>query len=172
MTGTSALLGWMDPTTPQAADTRTLHVVLEDARRAVADDITLVRGRWSGVAVLAGRVVEGPGRYLAAKAPSTAAYHFEIDPAGHVRRTRDWVEQNVFPDDAGSIRVHILRHRADTPMSRAQWDSVRALVNALRECPASAGQGFPVRLDATWGGIYGLAPDRAIEIGPLVASLR
>jgi len=168
MTGTSLLLGWMAPSTAPAAE-RALTTILEDARQAVVKGVVGGPRRWHGLEVTAGPVVSLSGTLLTASS-QVGGFHFEVDLLGRIVPTEHWLRQKSLPEGSDSIRIQILRQGPDHPMSRAQWDCVRALVTALREMPPHQQTDFPVQLDATWADVYGLTRESTIHIGPLAVA--
>ena len=163
MTGTSALLGWMDPASTAAYE-RPLADILADARVAVSSQSPPGAGAWQSIQVLAGPVASAT---LLAAAQNNAHSHFQIGLDGRISPTNAWFRQVDARDGRGAIRVEIVRPDRDGPMSRAQWDCVRALVTALRELPDYHQADLLVRLDSHWTDVYGLAADSPIHVGPI-----
>jgi hypothetical protein len=170
MTGTSALLGWMDPSSTSAYE-RPLAEILSDARQAVSSRIGVRPSTWRSIEVLAGPVAGRSGTLLAASL-QTGEFHFQIGLDGRILPTENWIDQGFVSGKPGSVRMEIVRIEREGPMTRAQWDCVRALVTVLRESPTYHAADLPVRLDPVWTDVYGLSPDAQIHVGPLAVDHR
>lgn len=143
MTATSALLGWMDPSTTSPALPPSPNVFLPMARAAVESYDGQVALEWSSIDLWAGPggnkmdVGNGP-TLLTAKSSlrvmeeeSESDCHFRVDRNGVPFATRHWVEQRSLLETPDAIRIQIDRRESDDRMTRAQWFCVRALASAL-----------------------------------------
>lgn len=184
MTGTAVLLAWMDPSAPLTAETPPFEVLLSHARSLVTDNVVVLDDRWDDVEILA-----GPGRtastsFLAARADARGArrkgdHHFQVDLEGRASRTPRWSRQEGSSRRRRTVSIRVARADPDQPMSRAQWNSVRALVTALSEAAGRTGladrpdQSRPaglltpaltVRLAEPWANVYGIEPGTVIDM--------
>lgn len=145
MTATSALLGWMDPSTTSPALPPSPSVFLPIARAAVERADGQTELQWSTIDVLAGPAQsvtdsEGGPTFLAARSSqrlveddTESDCHFRVDRNGVPFATRYWIEQRSLEQTPETIRIQIDRLENDERMTRAQWFCVRALALALSE---------------------------------------
>jgi hypothetical protein len=127
MTGTAGLLAWMDPfaVPPEPIPESEL---MELARAAVADEVPIDPGRWSGISVFG---APSSGGFLSATWDLDS--HFVVDLNGRFSRARSWVAQQVFDVTPKAVRIQVTQASNDTGVSALQWASTRALVRALLE---------------------------------------
>lgn len=164
MTGTSALLGWIDPSPPIPASMPSFEVVLLEARSLVSEDFGDSNFEWGDVEIIAGPVTRGGTSFLAATSDH-ADYHYRIDLDGHPYRARNWPGRAVAGVSPRAARIQVARRGPREPMSRAQWIGVQALVAALHEVTGRSS--LPVRLGESWARIYGFDPQAVLDMTAL-----
>lgn len=167
MTGTSALLGWMDPSPGISAAAPPPGELLDLARTTVAADINIARGFWTIVVIEA--VPDAPGAMLAATDGRDVRHHFRIDTDGRPVRLQPWYEQRAADGWPQTIRIAVAQADADLPMAPAQWLSVRAMIHTLRDAvgPTPDATELAVHLGQQWGRIYGVEADTPLHVAPL-----
>lgn len=163
MTGTSALLGWIDPSPPIPASMPSFDVILCEARSLVSVDLGDSGSEWGNVEIVAGPVTRGATSFLAAT-HDRADYHYRVDLDGHPYRARNWPGPAAAGVSSSAARIQVARHGLREPMSRAQWIGVQALVVALHEVTGSSS--LPVRLGESWARIYGFDPQAVLDMTP------
>lgn len=149
MTGTSVLLGWIDPSwsdrgTPTADEIRELAV------RAVADDIDVRSPQWRVVEIV--QVAEpAPGGIglAAVSGGDVDDWHFRIDSSGRPIRLRRWSTQQSSPVSPSAIRIRLEPRYAGAAVDAQQRRSIEALVEAIRSA-LGANSKLPVRMLSTW----------------------
>ena len=153
MTGTSALLGWMAPSSPGAAgaapDGRHLAEIAGLARSAVVDDIVVPPGRWREIDVAAGTNIETGGRLLAATA-DFPPWHFFVNRDGRPVRALSWREQRAPADSPHTVRIQVAPAREGNISALIQRLSVQALIAALNEALSADQTPLPVTLPHAW----------------------
>lgn len=190
MTGTAALLAWMDPSAPLTAEAPPFEVLLGEARSLVTDDVVVLEDRWDDVEILAGPGRTASASFLTARAdiggaPRNSEHHFHVDLKGRASRTPRWSRQEGSTDGKRTVSIRVMPADPDQPMSRVQWNSVRALITALSKATGRrvalrrsdlddrqdqsrpAGLSTPaltVRLEEPWARVYGLEPGTVLEI--------
>ena len=170
MMGTSALLGWIDPSPTAPAAPISTEEVIQLTSSLVTDGLTLRADQWQDIEIAAGPPGDPPGQFLAASAES-AEYHFHIGLDGVPHRAAQWTRQEGCDGQWHTVRVQVARRGIGQPMSRGQWLSVRALVSSLGQAIAVNELSLPVHLDGEWAETYGLAPGSVVEISPLSAEV-
>ncbi len=164
MSATTALLGWMVPTAPASAPS--LDTILRDARSAVGQGLTANDGRWNTVAIVPGQTVGPRASFLIASAEQTDC-HFHVDLEGHATPTSRWLRQGMVEEDVSAVRIRVASRGQGQPMSRAQWQCLRALVDAIRGATTHDDAPLPVRIDGSWAKTYVLEPGSLLELEPL-----
>ena len=94
-------------------------------------------------------------------------HHFRVELDGRLSSTTRQHRCEPTGDDACAVRVEIARPEERQAMSRAQWNSLRALITALHEAANRADPAWPVTFDETWAKVYGLEPGATIDITPV-----
>jgi hypothetical protein len=156
MTGTAALLGWIDPSEPLPPEPPSFDAILRDAQSLVADDVALHKDRWHAVKILAGAAMRDSPTFLTATADRSAC-HFLIDDAGRTSRTAQWLRQEASHSDPGTVR--------------SQVACLQALIAAVRNVVATESATLPVRLHEEWAKAYGLEPGATLAIPPTASSV-
>ena len=165
MSGTSALLGWIDPSNPQDPIERPFSQVLADVQTLVWESLDPQHSDWQRLAVIGEPPAANRTTLLAAIA-GEADSHFRVAMDGGLTRTGVWIDQGVFAPDSRDVRVSLARRDAESPMTRAQWNTVRALAISLEATRAPSSPGFPVFLRAPWSAIYDVASDTPLFLAP------
>ncbi len=166
MMGTSALLGWMDPSPPSTAVAIPAEQVALLANALVGDGVETGAVGWQEVKITAGSLLEVGGQFLAASAEQ-ADYHFYVGVDGVPRRGSRWTRQEGCDTYSCTVRIQVARRAAGQPMSRSQWLAVRAIVSSLDEVVAANGPPLVVHLDDEWAETYGLSPEAMVEVTPI-----
>jgi hypothetical protein len=162
MTGTSALLAWIDPSPPLPTSSLSSDQLADLGQSLVADGITLREGRWDKIEILAGSPADVTGSYLTATSRSTT--HFLVDLEGHPTRTPNWTRQEAAGGDQNSICIEVARRDDLGGMSRVQWEAVQGLVSALHACGTDGSGHLPVLLQGGWAIAYGLEPGTRLDL--------
>ncbi len=172
MTGTAALLGWIDPSEPLPPEAPPFDVILRDAQSLVSDDVALHKDRWHAVKILAGPVTSDSPTFLAATADRSKC-HFLIDDRGRTSRTARWLRQEASLSDPGTVRIQVARGGEKTrqAMTRTQWRCLQALIAAVRNVAAAESAALPVRLHEEWAKAYGLEPGATLAFPPTASSV-
>ncbi len=166
MSATSALLGWMDPSPAVPLRPLTIETALHEARSIVAESPWIAGEPWERIEVLAGASSEAVPAFLTATA-SRDRHHFRVELDGRLSSTTNRHRCEPATDDACAVRVEIARPEERQVMSRAQWNSLRALITALYEAANRANPACPVTFDETWAKLYGLEPGATINVTPI-----
>ena len=159
MMGTSALLGWMDSSHPPPVRALSSEETLWLARSLVADDLAIRQQQWGSIEILAAPATSSAS-FLTARA-DRAEHHFCVDLDGLPSRTMRWSRQVACAAPPCAVKIEVARGDGGQSMSRAQWNSVRALIAALHDAVAAEGDLFPVRLQDEWAEVYNLEPGTA-----------
>ncbi|RME36764.1 MAG: hypothetical protein D6788_10905 [Planctomycetota bacterium] len=164
MSGTSALLNWMDPSPDRPPVVRPFETVFREVRSQVGSVVApSLRQGWQSIAVSA-PADSSRGTLLSAVA-SAPDYHFRVDTDGHLIPTEAWRRQRRLADRPGVVRVVLDHEHPADPMTRAQWDCLRALALALAGGRVSASaDGVPIRLFEPWATVYGLVPGEEVAV--------
>ena len=176
MTGTSALLGRINPVQTLPADpARAASDSSDDlpnlARAVVQEAGTIRRGQWLAVEVLAGPAATSGATLLAARSESET-YHFRVDARGRPSSTSAWLSQRVSSKHPTYVAIHVERRADAQRMSPAQWQSVRALVTAVSDAASRDGALLPVRLHSPWDDNDSSLPGPMPQTAPLHPSAR
>jgi len=145
MMGTTALLGWIDPSPPIRARAVPDSQLLPLARSLVADDVSVQFARWRAVEILTNGRAVAP--VLLTATFDEADYHFLVDVHGRPSRTDCWRYQRPTPHSPDAVRIQVATVEQSDGVSAAQAGSVRALVAALREAAARKGLELPVHIE-------------------------
>lgn len=184
MTATAAWLGCIDPSAPITPELQAYDVVQRNTRSLVVDDVTIHKGKWQGVDIVAARDPMSSGALLAARF-DRSRYHFRIDLDGTATRTRRWERQEVSDFGEGAVIIGLARAPELPGMSRAQWQCLGALLAALRattretdltqrldgEVSDPDEEKLPVRVQEEWAKIYGLPAGSTVKIPMLTDSV-
>jgi hypothetical protein len=156
----------MDPSPAVSLRPLTIETALHEARSVVAGNLWIAGEPWARIEVLAGASNEAMQTLLTATA-SRDQHHFRVELDGRLSSTTRGHCNEPTGDDACALRVEIARPEGRQAMSRAQWNSLRALITALHEAANRAEPAWPVTFDATWAKVYGLEPGATIEVTPI-----
>ncbi len=146
MTGTTTLLGWMNPSQSFPPEELTSGDLIHVARSVVDDDVRIDAGLWEEVEVLTSIDPGAMGPFLAAHA-DRGDYHFYIDGNGRPVRTGRWRRQQPSPLRPNAIRIEVASRGDSLLLTSAQLRCLRAIVAVLSESLGYAGAELPVR----WG---------------------
>ena len=166
MTGTSGLLGWIDPSPLLPADALSSDEVISLARVVATDGLTLREGRWDKIEIVSDPVSGVSAPFLTATT-SRSMCHFVIDLEGRPSRTPKWTRQEAAAKDPRAISIRVARRDEGQPMSRTQWQCVRALTSALSDSTSRSDKLLPVLLEKRWAETYALAPGAALAFPPI-----
>ena len=168
MTGTSVLLGWMDPSPRPVSDAPSPSEIERWARLVVGVEsgIDLQTGRWDDIEIVPAPGSPAGGSMLAAGHGSTS-YHFHVDRRGRPTRAKRWREQAATDGLPHTVRIEVAPLAGAQPLSTVQCFCVRALVAALNDALASGGPSLPVRLPPAWEDVIDI--ERAM--GELLSSV-
>lgn len=153
MTCTTALLGWLDPSSQFAAivpDEQYLDKVAREARYVVADNVAIDADQWVEIELTTKVASASGGRLLVATTDSTP-WHFLIDHTGRLTRGARWRDQRPAEKMPGKVLIQVSVVREDDSLAPAQWVGVRALVAGLNEALGTASAPLPVRLPPEHG---------------------
>lgn len=142
MTGTAALLGWMNQSQAFRTEGMSQEQLLQQAQSAVRDDVPIRRGVWTDVTVVTEPMALSSGTLLAATGES-GDWHFRIDPDGRSWRGASWSDQQFVPGYAHTVRIHVPQVAGDE-MLPDQLFALRALLGMLNEVAARRGTTLPV----------------------------
>ncbi len=147
MTGTGALLGWMNPSHERITPSLRLDDVVWAAQSAVHNGVTMIPDRWQQVTVSMGEGFGAPanGRPLTATGVPEDA-HFYVDSAGRPVPTRNWRRQDSFAAGPGTIRIWVAHSTPGGPIAKIQWLCAKALIAAINEQITPTGRTLEVRL--------------------------
>ena len=165
MTGTSALLAWMDPSTPVPAATLPFDEVLRLAHSVVADDVMIRSDTWRNIEIHAGSPAGDSRAFLTAVA-GPAKYDFLVDFEGRPSRTTRWAQQQLSADRRQTITIQVARRQEHQLMTRAQWRCIWALTAALQEHIVPQGTSLPIYLHDEWARVYDVEADKPLNITP------
>lgn len=171
MTGTSALLAWMDPSLPVPAGTLPYDEVLRLARSIVADDGLVRSDKWRNIEILASPVSGDPRAFLTAVA-GRAECDFLVDLEGRPSRTTRWARQQFPTDRRHTVTIQVFRWQERELMTRAQWRCVRALSEALREAIGPQGSPLPILLGEEWARVYDVEANTPLDLVPSDQAVR
>lgn len=129
MTGTAAVLAWMDPSIPSLEAELSPVELARWADTVVAEEVELIGGLWREIEVVAEDAPAARGM-LAAGSTDPAA-HFHVDSLGRLTRTAVWEEQTPAVGDNYSIRILVSLPRETRRLSARQWSGVQALLRSL-----------------------------------------
>ncbi len=174
MTTTSALLGWIDPSTSLPSPPPSPEAFLPLAVQAVEAAESFGVLDWSGIEVVAGS--REPADHtvtsrslLAATRPTgvlelneEAVCHFRVDLDGRPSASHHWIHQHVVPGEEDTIRIEVVLPSESDRMTRAQWFSVRALAAVLCDSDHPM-ESLPLRLGEAWAHVYDLDAENTLH---------
>ena len=130
MTGTAALLGWIDPSPSIPTPVLSQEELLAVARSLVFDDVTIRPMQWRSVEVVEAPSMRSPGVALAADADRSEC-HFYIDDHGRPSRAGRWGDQLAPSDAPHTIRIEVSHSDGRPFPSSAQVNSLQALFDSI-----------------------------------------
>ena len=146
MTGTTTLLGWIDPSHLVPPEGLAPGELVLLARSVVGDPGRININQWEEVEVTTGSGPTGTGRLLAARS-HPSHYHFHIDAAGRPVHTSRWQEQQSAWPGSKVVRIEVADRGAGLPWNAAQMRCVQVVVSVLDEILGDPETDLPVR----WG---------------------
>ncbi len=153
MTGTSILLGWMDPSKlPSAEPPTPLEISLWTDLAVGRPSSTGNRdGRWQAIEVVGTPAPAWEGAMLAARGAG-ASYHFFVDRQGRPSRSKLWHEQEDVADNPRTVRISVAPNGGDAAASAAQRLCIEGLLEALGSTLAGGENQLPVQFARLWVG--------------------
>lgn len=148
MTGTTTLLGWIDPSHPVPSEVLAPGDLVLLARSVVGDPGRIDVDQWEEVEVTTATSPTKAGRLLAARS-GPIPYHFHIDAAGRPVHTSRWQEQQAVWPGSKVVRIEVANRGAGLPWNEAQMRCVQVVVSVLNEVLGGSETGLPVR----WGNV-------------------
>lgn len=132
MTGTAALLGWIDPTNRFWNNPASAKEVVQLAQSAVWDEVDVDAARWRSVEIVP-TVAAGRGGALTAQSAASPEYHFLIDETGRTERCEAWWTQATPLDAPSTVRVRVVQLGGSTlpPLQALAIESVLAAINRV-----------------------------------------
>jgi hypothetical protein len=128
MTGTSGLLGWLEPLNSATAPHAAAGTDSSRLGELVTGGVNLASDRWSTIEVVPCDPTSS--RLLAVPAEQTP-HHFHVDDLGRASRTRSWVAQQVLAEQPGVVWIAVdVMPAADNRAAPAM--TANALVAALQ----------------------------------------
>jgi len=129
MTGTAAVLAWMDPSIPSHEAELSPAELARWADAVVTEDVKLAAGVWGEIEVLADESLTSRAMLAAGLVDSGA--HFHVDAFGRLSRTSAWEVQTPADGNRPSIRIVVSLPRETQRLSGRQWSSIQALLRSL-----------------------------------------
>ncbi len=152
MTGTSMLLGWLDPSLPPSAGALSNDVIIHLAREAVTQDVEILGDEWAEVRVgLDARTLSST---LLAAPAGRADWHFLVGVDGRPSRAVTWQSQEQVPGSPHVVHIHVVEAIDGGLVSSAQWLCVRALIASLDRAAGQGGETLPVQFDDSIDRLY------------------
>ena len=155
MSGVSALLSWLDPTSAVPPSVASAEELFALVRSVVLDGIEVESARWQAIEIVGAPLGTAPGRLLRA-APDRRESHFAVDHLGHPRRLARWREQSAVASSPNTVCIEVVQPDSGAPMTAAQWASLQALIVTINEEIRPTGSSLPIRLAKDWAQAYGL----------------
>jgi len=140
MTGTSALLAWMDPTPPPAGSMSEGQSP-DSVHTLIAADVPLQWDQWDQIEVAPSQSAGRGPMMLAARA--SEACHFRIDESGRPSRCDPWRRQATIPGQPGVIRIKTAQP-SDIRITEAQRACLINLIESLKDLAAANGRSLQV----------------------------
>ncbi|MFQ5461119.1 MAG: hypothetical protein ACE5E5_00665 [Phycisphaerae bacterium] len=160
MTGTSAVLSWLDPSLPAGFNCLPASDIVALAGEAVTQDVVVDPGRWHEIEVvpdrphprstllsaIANRPPIAPGDPSSsesgqARSPwgeESDTWHFRIMPDGRPIRDVSWRDQKRIGEASNAVRIWLgTASSSGASITSAQWLCLRALVAAINESTGS-----------------------------------
>ena len=165
MTGTSVLLGWIDPAPSPTIPVLSAAQIRGLAVKAVSDADFVRHDQWRSVEVLAVSAIPARSRRLAA-ATTRTDHHFRVDVNGRPSSTHAWIRQLASATPPTAVAIQVVRRGQNQPMTPPQWNCVRELIIELSDRLGSDNPQLPVRLHDDWADAYSVIPETALHLTP------
>jgi len=169
MSGTAALLGWMDPSASRYTFPMLPNEIVQLARSRVMDGIVIHEEQWLDV-----EVSTAPERILGSSmlaAPTgSAGWHFCIDRNGYLYRGAAWLDQRVAAWAPGTVRILVLEPDDGQIVSSAQLFCAQALVSALNAALGARDTLLPIRLQQELAQAFDASPVGYVAFSSLNAT--
>ena len=152
MTGTSAMLGWMDPSSGGGAVVVVTEFEITSLVRESVDSgfsADTEPAVWREVEISPGRSMPTAGSLLAARR-GPLNYHFYVDRFGRPMKTVHWRRQRAVAGRRGVIRIEVEPTGSGEAISAAQQYCVRQLIETLSGSLTSAEAPLAVRWPQDW----------------------
>ena len=162
MTGTTTLLGWIDPSHLVPPEVLAPGELVLLARSVVGDPGRIDVDQWDEVEVSTGAGPTRMGRLLATRA-DPAHYHFYIDTAGRPVHTSRWQEQEAAWPGSKAVRIEVANRGAGLPWNAAQMRCVQVVVSVLNEALGAHETGIPVRWGNSGNGLFHREGEAPVE---------
>lgn len=172
MSGTSALLGWIDGQSrpsgaTAAAFTLTPAQITGLVETVVAQTDKHRLAHWESVDIVSASGSRENLMLLAAEQtptrndhPSRLQAHFRIDETGRPFATNAWIQQIPLERDPTAVSIEVVRTGDGQPMTPTQWQCVRSLISELstlqegrlvvQRTGSVEGRTLPIRLHGSW----------------------
>jgi len=161
MTGTSAVLSWLDPSLPAGFNSLPASDIVALAGQAVTQDVVVDLGRWHEIEVVpdrphprstllsavAGRPPLTPSNPSSVESDQARSpwrgevpdqWHFRITPDGRPIQGVSWRDQKRIGDAPNAVRIWLgTAPSGGASITSAQWLCLRALVAAINESTGS-----------------------------------
>ncbi|MFQ5494844.1 MAG: hypothetical protein ACE5EX_05645 [Phycisphaerae bacterium] len=146
MTGTSALLGWMDPSPAEfpSLDRAAMNSL---ASSVVAEGPAASRHDWRGVDIVPA-AVSAKGFLAAARDHDDC--HFRVTADGRPESCDHWRRPASTFEPCSTLVIHVVRPGIDEPMTPVQRSAVRALIVSLRDGLDALPTELPAHLAGEW----------------------
>ncbi len=163
MTGTSVFLGWICPSTYVSSSPLAFADILEDAERIVSRGVQVDESRWLNIELFVESPPTSAGAMLAAL-PDNHDWHFQVDLACALARSKDWERQDLVGNKSETIRIRVIPDGAGGVIPVDQWLGVRALVTAISRSVGLMDELLPVRFAESTYHAYGVEAGAAINL--------
>lgn len=144
MTGTAALLGWIDPTNGLLSGSPAADEIMVQAKEAVSANVQVDPRRWTRIEIISQPAVDS--RALTATTSSVPDSHFMVDSAGRIARGDAWVEQLHAVSAPGVVRVILEQADASVGVAPAQALALDEIIANLHIAVAAGGRKMPVKV--------------------------
>jgi len=142
MTATSALLDYLDPTPMVRAGELPYDEIIDLAREAVHQGVSVGASRWSLVALEEDGAASREA--LLSATPNQADWHFHVSPDGRPVRSAAWGAQRAYEGMPHAVTIRVARN--DHDVTPAQWVCIRALLTFVSQAAGHGNQLLPLQI--------------------------